>query len=104
VTVAVRTQEKPKIIPKRTKEGEPVAHVQVKSTVQKKDLNLAQSAALIALKEGKGMQVIDDGKNSMRDMLKVVIQNYALYYQCAEKTHGWQDWYGQQKKIHESVR
>ena len=46
---------------------------------------------------------IDDGKNSMRDMLKVVIQNYALYYQCAEKTHGWQDWYGQQKKIHESV-
>jgi hypothetical protein len=47
---------------------------------------------------------IDDGKNSMRDMLKVVIQNYALYYQCAEKTHGWQDWYGQQKKIHESVR
>ena len=48
--------------------------------------------------------VIDDGKNSMRDMLKVVIQNYALYYQCAEKTHGWQDWYGQQKKIHESVR
>ena len=46
---------------------------------------------------------IDDGKNSMRDMLKVVIQNYALYYQCAEKTHGWQDWYGQQKKIHESA-
>jgi hypothetical protein len=47
--------------------------------------------------------VIDDGKNSMRDMLKVVIQNYALYYQCAEKTHGWQDWYGQQKRIHESA-
>lgn len=47
---------------------------------------------------------VDDGKNSMRDMLKIVIQNYALYYQCAEKTHGWQDWYGQQKKIHESVR
>lgn len=46
---------------------------------------------------------IDDGKNSMRDMLKVVIQNYSLYYQCAEKTHGWQDWYGEQKKIHESA-
>jgi hypothetical protein len=46
---------------------------------------------------------IDDGKNSMRDMLKVVIQNYALYYQCAEKTHGWQDWYGQQKKIFNSA-
>lgn len=46
---------------------------------------------------------IDDGKNSMRDMLKVVIQNYSLYYQCAEKTHGWQDWYGQQKRIHEGA-
>ena len=46
---------------------------------------------------------IDDGKNSMRDMLKIVIQNYSLYYQCAEKTHGWQDWYGEQKKIHESA-
>lgn len=44
--------------------------------------------------------VIDDGKNSMRDMLKVVIQNYALYYQCAERTHGWQDWYTEQKRIY----
>ena len=47
---------------------------------------------------------IDDGKNSLRDMLKVVIQNYSLYYQCAEKTHGWQDWYGEQKRIFESVK
>jgi hypothetical protein len=45
------------------------------------------------------LMLIDDGKNSLRDMLKVVIQNYSLYYQCAEKTHGWQDWYGEQKKI-----
>lgn len=44
---------------------------------------------------------IDDGKNSLRDMLKIVIQNYALYYQCAEKTHGWQDWYTEQKKIYD---
>jgi hypothetical protein len=48
--------------------------------------------------------LIDDGKNSLRDMLKVVIQNYSLYYQCAEKTHGWQDWYGEQKRIFESVK
>ena len=46
---------------------------------------------------------IDDGKNSMQDMLKVVIQNYSLYYQCVEKTHNWQDWYSQQKRIHESA-
>lgn len=45
------------------------------------------------------LMVIDDGKNSLRDMLKVVIQNYATYYQCAEKTSGWQEWYKEQKKI-----
>lgn len=45
--------------------------------------------------------IIDDGKNSLRDMLKVVIQNYATYYQCAEKTHSWQEWYNTQKKIYE---
>lgn len=45
------------------------------------------------------LMVIDDGKNSMRDMLKVVIQNYATYYQCAEKSAGWQEWYKEQKKI-----
>lgn len=46
------------------------------------------------------LQQIDDGKNSLREMLKVVIQNYATYYQCADKTHGWQDWYKDQKKIY----
>lgn len=45
------------------------------------------------------LMTIDDGKNSLREMLKVVIQNYATYYQCAEKTHGWQEWYEKQKKI-----
>lgn len=48
--------------------------------------------------------IIDDDKNSMQDMLKIVIQNYSLYYQCAEKTHGWQDWYSKQKRIHESIK
>lgn len=46
---------------------------------------------------------IDNNKNSMQDLLKVVVQNYALYYQCAEKTHSWQDWYNEQKRIHESA-
>lgn len=50
------------------------------------------------------LMLIDDGKNSLRDMLKVVIQNYATYYQCAEKTHGWQEWYDKQKKIFEGVK
>ena len=50
------------------------------------------------------LSTIDDGKNSLRDMLKTVIQNYATYYQCAEKNKGWQDWYKEQKKIYNGVK
>lgn len=92
VKVVVRTQEKPKVVPKRTKEGEAVAHVQVKSTVQKKDLNLAQSAALIALKEGKAMQVIDDGKKAIKgydDAKQAYKQGDAdAYYKATEEVAG----------------
>jgi hypothetical protein len=56
-------------------------------------------APAVLLERCPDLLVVDDGKNSLRDMLKVVIQNYALYYQCAEKTNGWQDWYNQQRKI-----
>lgn len=59
-------------------------------------------APAILLERCPDLMQIDDGKNSLREMLKVVIQNYALYYQCAEKTHGWQDWYNQQRKIYDS--
>lgn len=57
-------------------------------------------APAILLERCPDLLTIDDGKNSLRDMLKIVIQNYALYYQCAEKTHGWQEWYQQQRKIY----
>jgi hypothetical protein len=57
-------------------------------------------APQLLLERCPDLLTIDDGKNSIRDMLKVVIQNYATYYQCAEKTHGWQDWYNAQKKIY----
>lgn len=56
-------------------------------------------APQVLLERCPDLLTIDDGKNSLRDMLKIVIQNYATYYQCAEKTHGWQDWYNAQKKI-----
>lgn len=58
-------------------------------------------APAVLLERCPDLLTVDDGKNSLRDMLKIVIQNYALYYQCAEKTHGWQDWYQSQKKIYE---
>lgn len=61
-------------------------------------------APKVLLEKCPDLMVIDDGKNSLRDMLKVVIQNYATYYQCAEKTQGWQDWYTEQKKVFEGAK
>lgn len=59
-------------------------------------------APSILLEKCPDLMQVDDGKNSLREMLKIVIQNYALYYQCAEKTHGWQDWYNEQRKIYDN--
>ena len=56
-------------------------------------------APAVLLERCPDLMQIDDGKNSLREMLKVVIQNYATYYQCAERTHGWQDWYAEQRRI-----
>lgn len=41
---------------------------------------------------------------AITELLKVVIQNYTLYYQCANRVEGWQEWYDTQKKIFDSVK
>jgi hypothetical protein len=61
-------------------------------------------APSILMEKCPQLQKVDSDKGTMREMLKVVIENYATYYQCAAKTHGWQDWYTEQKKIQENVK
>lgn len=50
------------------------------------------------------LKTINEERDSLRDFLKTVIENYALYYQCADKTHSWQDWYREVKKYYEELR
>jgi hypothetical protein len=38
------------------------------------------------------------------DLLKTVVKNYGLYYECANKVDGWNEWYNKQRKIFESVK
>lgn len=61
-------------------------------------------ASKVLMEPCPDLMTIDDGKSTMRDMLKVVIQNYATYYQCADKNAGWQKWYKEQKQIYEGVK
>lgn len=38
------------------------------------------------------------------DLLKTVVKNYSLYYECANKVDGWNEWYDKQKKQFDIVK
>lgn len=50
------------------------------------------------------LKKVEGDKVAITEMLKVVIQNYTLYYECSTKVEGWKEWYDAQKKIYESVK
>ena len=50
------------------------------------------------------LKLIQGDKVSITDMLKVVVENYRMYYECSTKVEGWQDWYNEQKKIFDAVK
>lgn len=51
-----------------------------------------------ALKKAEGDKVL------ITDLLKVVVHNYSLYYECSAKVDGWQEWYTAQKRLYESAK
>jgi hypothetical protein len=50
------------------------------------------------------LNTIEPGKTAITDLLKTVVGNYALYYECAIKQEGWTNWHDKQRKIFESVK
>jgi hypothetical protein len=51
------------------------------------------------------MKIEHNGKSvAITELLKTVVNNYALYYECSAKVDGWHDWYHGQKKIFESIK
>jgi hypothetical protein len=52
----------------------------------------------------ENLKKIEGDKVAITEMLKVVVQNYGMYYECAAKVDGWNDWYQEQKRIYESVK
>jgi 3-deoxy-D-manno-octulosonate 8-phosphate phosphatase KdsC-like HAD superfamily phosphatase len=50
----------------------------------------------------ENLRKIDGDKVAITEMLKVVIQNYTLYYECSTKVEGWQEWYRIQKENYNS--
>jgi hypothetical protein len=52
----------------------------------------------------ESLKKIEGDKVAITEMLKVVVQNYGMYYECAAKVDGWNEWYLEQKRIYESVK
>jgi hypothetical protein len=55
------------------------------------------------MKKCESLKKIEGDKVAITDMLKVVVHNYSLYYECSTKVDGWQDWYNEQKKIYDAI-
>jgi hypothetical protein len=55
------------------------------------------------LKRCEDLKKVEEGKNSITDVLKVVVENYTMYYQCSNRVEGWHDWHKSQKEIFDSV-
>jgi hypothetical protein len=52
----------------------------------------------------ENLKKVEGDKVAITEMLKVIVQNYGMYYECAAKVDGWQEWYNDQRKIYESVK
>lgn len=47
---------------------------------------------------------IEGDQVAITELLKTVVNNYTLYYQCSLKNDGWNEWYKKQKEIYDKVK
>lgn len=50
------------------------------------------------------LKQIEGDKIAITELLKVVVSNYTLYYECSLKNDNWNDWYKKQKEVYEGVK
>jgi hypothetical protein len=55
------------------------------------------------LKKCPDLNLILDPNTQLPGLLSVVIENYSLYYQCAETVNDWNQWYLENKKIFNNI-
>ena len=52
----------------------------------------------------ESLKKVEGDRVAITEMLKVVVTNYGMYYECAAKVDGWNDWYLEQKRVYESAK
>ena len=56
------------------------------------------------LKKCEELRKVEGDQVLITELLRAVVYNYSLYYQCSAKVEGWQEWYETQKKIYENIK
>lgn len=49
------------------------------------------------------LKKIEGNHVAIVDLLKIVVDNYTMYYQCSLKNDGWNEWYKTQREIYEKA-
>ena len=49
------------------------------------------------------LRTIEGDSVAITEMLKTVVNNYTLYYECSTRVDGWNTWYNKQKKLFEET-
>lgn len=50
------------------------------------------------------LETIKSDQVAITELLKTVVNNYNLYYQCSLKNEGWNKWYKEQKEIYDKIK
>jgi len=50
------------------------------------------------------LKTIEGNQIAVTDLLKRVVENYTLYYECSLKNDGWNDWYVKQRDLYNKVK
>lgn len=56
------------------------------------------------IKKCEELKTVSGNQISLTDLLKTIVNNYTLYYECSNKVDGWNEWYNKQKEIYEKTR
>lgn len=63
------------------------------------------TAPEVLLKKCEDLKTIEpkSGGTPITDLLKTIVTNYTMYYECANKVEGWTEWYTRIKEIYDEV-
>jgi hypothetical protein len=107
--IETRVVEKVKIVKERTNANKQIikevagAQLDAKCELPVSTVMLVNSASKNEVSGGPG---VSDGTSSgvkASDLLDTVVENYGRFNEIREKLVAWQEWYKQQKRIHEEI-